>query len=129
MTKIEKRNLLIITEVCDSFNRHNSEAILTRFAEDAVWITSRGYSPDGLRLTGKNEIRTMLQRRFAQIPDMSWEIHGHWVAGDCGCSEWTVTGNELNGNTLNWLGCDLWTLRDDGMIMLKDTYWKYAGSE
>jgi ketosteroid isomerase-like protein len=129
MTEIEKRNLLIITEVCDFFNRHDSGAILARFAEDALWLTSRGDSPEGFRLTGKDAIRTMLQKRFASIPDMSWKIHSHWVAGDRGCSEWTVTGNELNGNTLNWLGCDLWTLRKDGMITRKDTYWKYTGNE
>ena len=129
MTENEKRNLLIITEVCESFNRHDAEAILSRFTEDAVWLTSRGDAPEGHRLTGKEEIRTMLHQRFTSIPDMSWKIHTHWVSGDRGCSEWTVTGNEANGNQLNWLGCDLWSLRGDGMIMRKDTYWKYAGSE
>ena len=129
MIENEKRNLLIITEVCESFNRHDAEAILSRFTEDSVWLTSRGDAPEGHRLTGKEEIRTMLRQRFASIPDMTWKIHTHWVGGDRGCSEWTVTGNELNGNKLNWLGCDLWSLRGDGKIMRKDTYWKCAGSE
>ena len=129
MTKNEKRNLLIITEVCDSFNRHDAQAILSRFAKDAIWITSRGASPEDFRFTGKEEIRKMLYQRFISIPDISWKIHTHWVSGDRGCSEWTVTGNELNGNQLNWFGWDLWSLRADGMIVCKDTYWKYAGSE
>ncbi|MBT7076486.1 MAG: nuclear transport factor 2 family protein [Pelagibacterales bacterium] len=129
MTENEKRNLLIITEVCDSFNRHDIEGILSRFTEDAHWLTSRGDTPEGCRFTGKKEIRKMLNKRFSLIPNMSWFIHSHWVSGKRGCSEWTVTGNELNGNQLNWLGCDLWSLREDGMIIGKDTYWKYAGGE
>ena len=127
MTENEKRNLLIIREVCRLFNQHDIEAILSKFVEDALWLTSRGDTPEGSRLTGKEEIRKMLHMRFTSIPDMSWKIHDHWVSGDRGCSEWTVTGNELNGNQLNWLGCDLWSLRKDGMITRKDTYWKYAG--
>ena len=70
--------------------------ILSKFVEDALWLTSRGKAPEGSRLTGKEEIRKMLHKRFTSIPDMSWKIHDHWVSGDRGCSEWTVTGNELN---------------------------------
>ena len=113
MTENEKRNLLIITEVCESFNQHDAEAILSRFTEDAVWLTSRGDPPEGHRLTGKEEIRTMLHQRFTSIPDMAWKIRAHWVSGDRGCSEWTVTGNEVYGNQLNWFGCDLWSLGGD----------------
>ena len=129
MTDSERRNLQIITEVCDSFNDHNIEAILERFADEGVWRISRGNPPEGDRLVGKKDIRSMLSQRFTSIPDMAWEIHSHWVAGNRGCSEWRVIGQELKGNFLDWFGCDLWTLRGDGMIMLKDTYWKYAGSE
>ena len=129
MNETEQRNLKIITDVCEAFNRHDPEAILAHFAELAVWLASRGTAPDGLRLEGKAAIRTMLHQRFSAIPDMAWEIHSHWVGANRGCSEWTVTGNESNGNKLNWLGCDLWLLREDGMILQKDTYWKYAGGE
>ncbi len=129
MTEAERRNLNIITEVCEAFNRHDADAIMRHFAADAVWLTSRGEPPEGGRLSGKAEIRAMLDQRFAAIPDMAWEIHGHWVGGDRGASEWTVTGTEANGNLLNWLGCDLWHLDADGRVLRKDTYWKYAGAE
>ncbi len=129
MNAVEERNLKIITDVCEAFNQHDAEGILNHFTEDSVWLASRGEQPEGLRLSGKDSIRKMLHQRFTSIPDMAWKIHSHWVGGNRGCSEWTVTGNELNGNTLNWLGCDLWVLREDGMITRKDTYWKYAGGE
>ena len=92
-------------------------------------LVSRGTPPEGGRLEGKDAIRAMLDRRFADIPDMAWEIHSHWVGGDRGASEWTVTGTEANGNVLDWLGCDLWHLDGDGRILRKDTYWKYSGGE
>jgi len=129
MNDIEKRNLKIITDVCEAFNRHDAEAILAQFAEDGIWIVSRGKQPDGLTLRGKTEVEKMLEQRFTSIPDMAWEIHSHWVGGNRGCSEWTVTGTESNGNYLNWMGCDLWELDDDGIITRKDTYWKYEGDE
>lgn len=129
MNETEQRNLKIITDVCEAFNRHDAEAILAQFTEDAEWLTSRGTQPDGQTLRGKAAIAAMLDQRFSSIPDMAWEIHSHWVGGDRGCSEWTVSGTESNGNRLNWMGCDLWVLNADGMITRKDTYWKYAGGE
>ena len=82
MTDSERRNLQIITEVCDSFNDHNIEAILERFADEGVWRISRGNPPEGDQLVGKKDIRSMLAQRFTSIPDMAWEIHSHWVAGN-----------------------------------------------
>ena len=129
MNKEEERNRRIVEIVCEAFNNHDPEAILEHFAEDGVWLLSRGTAPDGQVLTGKEEIRRMLVQRFSAIPDMAWEIHSHWAGGNRACSEWTVTGSESNGAALKWLGCDLWELDGDGKILRKDTYWKYAGEE
>ena len=129
MDASEKRNLAVITEVCDAFNRHDAEAILEHFTDDAIWLLSRGTPPDGRTVTGKSAIRDMLRQRFGSIPDMAWEIRGHWVGGNRGCSEWRVTGTEADGKRLDWLGCDLWELNAESKIIRKDTYWKYAGGE
>lgn len=129
MNDAERRNLAVITEVCDAFNRHDVEGILRHFTADAAWLLSRGAPPDGERVVGTEALRAMLRRRFRTIPDMAWEIRSHWVGGARGCSEWRVTGTETNGNRLDWLGCDLWELDGDGRIVKKDTYWKYAGAE
>ena len=51
------------------------------------------------------------------------------MSGNRGCSEWTVTGSETNGNEINWLGCDIWELNDAGQVVTKDTYWKFPGEE
>ena len=129
MTDNERRNLAVITEVCDAYNRHDVEGIVRHFAEDSSWLLSRGVPPEGGRARGLDEIRAMAHRRFRTIPDMAWEIHSHWVGGKRGCSEWTVSGTETNGNKINWLGIDVWELNDDGKVVTKDTYWKFAGDE
>ena len=129
MTDNERRNLAAITEVCDAYNRHDVEGIVRHFAEDSSWLLSRGVPPGGGRARGLDEIRAMAHRRFRTIPDMYWDIRSHWVSGNRGCSEWTVSGTETNGNKINWLGCDIWELNDDGKVVTKDTYWKFAGDE
>ena len=129
MNDSERRNLAVITEVCDAYNRHDVEGIVQHFAEDSSWLLSRGVPPEGGRARGIDEIRAMAHKRFRTIPDMYWHIRSHWVGGNRGCSEWTVTGTESNGNKINWLGCDIWELDDDGKVVTKDTYWKFAGEE
>ena len=129
MTDNERRNLAVITEVCDAYNRHDVEGIVRHFAENSSWLLSRGVPPEGGRARGLDEIRAMAHRRFRTIPDMYWDIRSHWVSGNRGCSEWTVSGTETNGNKINWLGIDVWELNDDGKIVTKDTYWKFAGDE
>ncbi len=129
MTDHSARNRDIVETICEAFNQHDAEGILAHFAEDSVWLLSRGAPPDGATLKGKPAIREMLHQRFNSIPDMAWEIHSHWAGGNRACSEWTVSGTEANGDKLEWLGCDLWQLNDDGKVLRKDTYWKYAGGE
>ena len=129
MNDSERRNLAVITEVCDAYNRHDVEGIVRHFAEDSSWLLSRGVPPEGGRARGLDEIRAMAHMRFRTIPDMYWHIRSHWVGGNRGCSEWTVTGTETNGNKIDWLGCDIWELNDDGKVVTKDTYWKFAGEE
>jgi len=129
MTEVEKRNRAVVEAICQAFNDHDADAIMAHFADDALWLLSRGAPPDGRTLRGKMAIRAMIEQRFASIPDMAWEIHAHWAGGDRACSEWTVTGTEANGARLHWMGCDLWHLGPDGKVRRKDTYWKYAGEE
>ena len=128
-TETEKRNRDIVEIVCQAFNDHDPDGILAHFAEKSEWLLSRGAPPDGMTLSGKAEIRAMLEHRFFSIPDMAWEIHRHWACNDRVCSEWTGSGTESNGAKLEWLGCDLWCFNGDGKIVRKDTYWKYSGGE
>ena len=88
--------------VLDAFNRHDLDAIMAHFAEDAVFESPR---------------------RFAGIPDVHYGDDRHFVAGDRGASEWTLTGTTTDGERIEVRGCDLWEFRD-GLIVRKDSYWK-----
>ena len=113
----------ILEEITDAFNRHDLDAIMAYFTYDAVFESPRGPDPWGRRFTGKDAVREGLAARFTGIPDVHYGDGDHFVAGDRGASEWTLTGTTTEGETLEVRGCDLWTFRD-GLVTRKDSYWK-----
>jgi ketosteroid isomerase-like protein len=112
-----------LREVLDGFNRHDLDGILAFFAEDAVFESPRGPHPWGTRFEGKGAVRDGLAARFEGIPDVHYGDDRHFVSGDRGASEWTLTGSTTDGVRLEVRGCDLWEFRD-GLIVRKDSYWK-----
>ena len=120
--------IALLDEIQDGFNRHDVAGILSHFAEDCVWLMARGPSaPEGRRCVGKDEIAEVLRGRYAQIPDMRWEEMRHWICDDTkALSEWVVRGTPIGAEPFEYLGCDLWEFRD-GMVIKKDTYWKFIG--
>lgn len=115
----------VLVAVLDGFNRHDLDAILEHFADDAVFESPRGPDPFGTRFVGKDEVRAGLAKRFAGIPNVHYGDDRHFVSADGsrGVSEWTLTGTTIDGERLEVRGCDLWTFRD-GRIVVKDSYWK-----
>ncbi len=109
--------------ILDAFNRHDLDAIMEFFSEDAVFEMPRGPDPWGQRFTGKAAVARGLASRFAGIPDVHYGEDRHWIAGDRGASEWTLTGTTVGGVKLRVRGCDLWEFRD-GKVVRKDSYWK-----
>jgi ketosteroid isomerase-like protein len=112
-----------LREVADAFNRHDLDAIMAFFTDDAVFESPRGPDPWGRRFTGKAAVRDGLAARFSGIPDVHYGDDDHFVAGDRGASEWTLTGTTTDGVRLEVRGCDLWTFRD-GLVTKKDSFWK-----
>jgi ketosteroid isomerase-like protein len=113
----------VIREVTGAFDRHDLDAILRHIADDAVFEAPRGPEPWGRRLIGKHQIRDAFAARFAGIPDVRYQDDAHFVDGDRGASEWTLSGTTTAGERIEVRGCDLWTFRD-GQIVKKDSYWK-----
>ena len=93
------------------------------FTEDAIFETPKGPEPWGRRFAGTEQVREGIAARFAGIPDVHYGDDSHWVSGDRGVSEWTLTGTTTDGEQLRVRGCDLWTFRD-GKVARKDSYWK-----
>ena len=110
-----------------AFSAHDLDAIMSFFAEDCVFETPKGPDPWGRRLVGPDEVRSGFAARFAGIPDVHYGGDSHWVCGNRGVSEWTLTGTTTDGERLELRGCDLWQFDDEGKVVRKDSYWKSVG--
>jgi steroid delta-isomerase-like uncharacterized protein len=113
-----------LRQVLDAFNRHDLDAIMSRFADDCVFEAPRGPEPWGRRFVGKEEVRRGLAARFEGIPDVRYDEDVHFACGRRGVSEWTIRGTTADGVAIHVRGCDLWTLAEDGTIVRKDSFWK-----
>ena len=81
----------------------------------------------GYALRGKQAVGEGLAARFEGIPDVHYGEDRHFVCGDRGASEWTLTGTSKDGERIKVRGCDLWEFRS-GLIVRKDSYWKAVES-
>ena len=80
-------------------------------------------SPGGGGWSAARQCAAAFADRFAGIPDVRYQQDDHFVDGDRGASEWTLSGTTVDGERLEIRGCDLWTFRD-GKVVRKDSYWK-----
>jgi ketosteroid isomerase-like protein len=126
MTATETVTTNTLQAIADAFNRHDVDGVMAFFAEDAVFETPKGPDAWGTRFVGTEQVRAGVAARFEGIPDVHYGDATHWLCGDRGVSEWTLTGTTIDGERLQVRGCDLWTFRD-GLVARKDSYWKIVG--
>jgi ketosteroid isomerase-like protein len=109
--------------IATGFDSHDLDGIMAHFADDAVFEGPRGNEAWGTRFVGREAIRQAFAARFAGIPDVRYREDSHFVDGDRGASEWTLSGTTTDGERIEVRGCDLWTIRD-GKVVKKDSFWK-----
>ena len=112
-----------LTRLLDAFNRHDLDAIMELFAKDAILDMPRGPYPWGQRFVGKAQVREGLAGRLKGLPDVHYEDARHFVSGNMGISEWTVTGTTPAGVRVEVRGTDPYEFLD-GKVVRKDSYWK-----
>lgn len=115
--------IAMLQDITAAFDRHDLDGILAHFTDDALFEGPRGPDPCGHRFTGKDAIREAFAARFSGIPDVRYQADEHFVDGDRGASEWTLSGTTPAGERIEVRGCDLWTFRD-GQVVKKDSFWK-----
>ena len=113
----------MLKAIATAFDQHDMDGIIRHFAADAVFEGPRGPEPWGQRFVGLGAVREAFAARFAGIPDIRYQQDDHFVDGDRGASEWTLSGTTTDGQRIEVRGCDLWTFRD-GKVVKKDSYWK-----
>jgi ketosteroid isomerase-like protein len=115
--------LEVLRDIAAAFDAHDLGRIMRHFAPDAVFDGPRGPERWGRRFEGRAAVLAAFRARFDGIPDVRYRDDTHFVAGDRGASEWTLTGTDRDGTRHDIRGCDLWTFRD-GLVVKKDSFWK-----
>ena len=113
----------LLESLLAAFNRHDLDSIMSYFADDCVLYMPRGSTPRGNRFVGTAAVRAGLSKRFEGLPDVHYGEDRHWVCGDLGVSEWTLTGTAKTGARIEVRGVDLLEFAD-GKIIRKDSFWK-----
>jgi ketosteroid isomerase-like protein len=111
--------------LCDAFNAHDLDRIMTFFADDCVLEMPRGPHAWGARHQGKQAVREALAARLPGHPDVPYADEEHFVDADqqTGMSKWLLTGTTREGKRLQVRGCDFYSFRGEQVIR-KDSYWK-----
>jgi ketosteroid isomerase-like protein len=114
-----------LIELCDAFNAHDLDRIMSFFADDCVLEMPRGSEPWGTRYEGKAAVRSGLAARFEGLPDVHYGNGEHFAdeAAQIGMSKWLLTGTARDGTPKKVRGCDFYTFRA-GKVVRKDSYWK-----
>jgi ketosteroid isomerase-like protein len=113
----------LMKQINEAFNSRDVDRIMSFFAEDCTFLMARGPEPEGRRVHGKAAVRKVLGDRFRVITDMRWDHVDSFITGNRAVTVWMVTGTGVDGEKLNYRGCDLYEFRGD-KILNKDTYWK-----
>lgn len=77
----------------------------------------------GQRFVGKAQVREGPAGRFKGLPDVHYGEARHFVSGNMGFSEWTVTGTTPVGVRVEVRGTDHYEFLD-GKVIRRDSYWK-----
>ena len=104
MERVEAPTTATLEAIADAFNRHDVDAIMAFFAEDAVFEAPAGLDPWGRRLVGKDQVREGFAARFAGIPGcplrrrlplgqrrqrrLGMDAHGHHDRGRAARAAW-----------------------------------------
>jgi ketosteroid isomerase-like protein len=115
--------ITMLEAITTAFDQHDLDGVMVHFADNAVFEGPRGPESWGQRVLGSEAIRAAFAARFSGIPDVRYQHDDHFVDGNRGASEWTLSGTTSDGERIEVRGCDLWTLRD-GKVVKKDSYWK-----
>jgi len=122
-TVVDEVTVDTLQEFADGFNAHDVDTLMTFMTEDCVFEISYGPDVCGQRFEGQDAVRGAFASVWGKYPDAQWRHPIHFVAGDRGVSEWTFTGMDKDGTSVEVNGCDIFTFRN-GKILVKDSYRK-----
>ena len=115
-------SIATLKALCQAFNDHDLDRIMSFFADDAVLEMPRDRTPGADAMSAPRPCGTGCAR-FEGLPDVHYGEDSHYVDGDMGISQWTVTGTMKSGERIRARGCDFYTFRGDKVVK-KNWFWK-----
>ena len=106
------------------WNAHDIAAVLAGLPADFEWQFTTGAEPTGAIYRGHEQLRVALERLFALIPDIHYEIVDLFAGANHLVMELLVTGtNRETGAALKFQACDI-LLFDGERLLGKRSYRK-----
>ena len=72
----------LLDKITDAYNRNDIDAVMSFFAEDAVFDHAAGPDVNGTRFTGLDTIKGIFQGLFDNVDSVHWEPIDTRVSGD-----------------------------------------------
>ena len=113
----------LLDAITDAYNRNDIDAVMSFFAEDAVFDHASGPNINGTRFEGLETIRGIFQGLFNNVESVQWKLIDTRVSGDKAYCEFHRIAKLKSGEVQDFLSIDVLTFRD-GLIIHKDTYYK-----
>ena len=113
----------LLDAITDAYNKNDIDAVMSFFAEDAVFDHAAGPNTNGTRFEGLKTIRGIFQGLFNNVESVQWTPIDTRVSGDKAYCEFHRIAKLKSGEVQDFLSIDVLTFRD-GLIIHKDTYYK-----
>ncbi len=108
----------------EPWNGHDVVAVLASLPEDFEWQFTAGPYPNGIVYRGRQELRDALEKLFAAVPDIHYQVVDVHEGPDHLAMELLVTGNNREtGAKLNFQAVDI-VLFEGGRLHSKRSYRK-----
>jgi len=117
------QHIQLLDQLFEAFNAHDAATVVALMTEDCIFETAAGPQVFGVRHVGRDAVKAAFEAVWAGLPDVSWNVTGHFVAGNRAVSEWIFRATRADGARIEVEGCDLFTLRD-GRIAVKKAFRK-----
>jgi hypothetical protein len=91
-----------LIEICDAFNAHDLDRIMSFFADDCVLEMPRGNKPYGSRFEGRQNVRQGLAARFEGLPDVHYGNAEHFVDSESQTGISNGASPALLGTARSW---------------------------
>ena len=113
----------LLDTITDAYNRNDINAVMSFFADDAVFDHAAGPDINGTRFSGLDTIRGIFEGLFNNVESVKWTPIDTRVYGDKAYCEFHRVAKLKSGEIQDFLSIDILTFRE-GLIIHKDTYYK-----